>query len=170
MNSKKKVNINVITDSSFNNTEDARSICGWITCFAGNEKSAKTKKQSNIALSSTEAEYISITMAVQELLWLMNILEELKIKFNTPTIYSDNQPAIKISQSAAIKGRTRHINVKLQFVKELLKENKIILKYVETEENIADLFTKALPEKRFKKFIKNYEERLNCFKNYYENN
>ena len=165
INSEEKVSIVSYVDASFGNAEDATSICGYFTLINGNMLQAKCKKQKNVALTSTEAEFIAIALCCKEVLWIMNLFDELRIKYDVPIIYSDNQPAIRIASAKSAKGRTRHINIKYQFVRQLVKEEKIKIKYVSTENNIADILTKALSEARFSHLMNKVNETLKNLKN-----
>ncbi len=107
-----------------------------------------------MAQSSCEAEYIALTYSIKELLWIENICRELGILLDTSIVYCDNQGAIKLAQTRSSIGRTKHLDVRLQFVKQLVHENKITIKYVPTEWNIADLFTKPLGRLIFSKLVK----------------
>ena len=132
-----------------------KSISGSIHLHGVNLLSWKSKRQTSPALSTMEAEYVALSTAAQQTIWLNNLLMEiLKGKVNTPKIYSDNQAAIKISNNFITTPRAKHIDVKYHFIRHLIEEQKIKLEYINTKMNIADVFTKSLPQQIFKNFLK----------------
>ena len=104
-----------------------------------------------MAQSSAEAEYISASLATSQAIWLRRILEDIKEKQNEATyLLCDNNSAIAIAKNYVFHSRTRHIAVKYHFIKEAISEDEVQLMYCKSEEQIADIFTKALPlEKLF---------------------
>ena len=87
-----KVRIEVYTDSDWAmDKDDRKSISGYVVKLAGGPISWQSKKQPTRAMSSCEAEFISLTEAVKEVLWLTYFLDELKIPYHTPTVFTDNQ-------------------------------------------------------------------------------
>ena len=106
--------------------------------------------QSNIARSSCEAEYIALNEGGAEIIWLRKLLTELDLQDKTkPTqVWVDNQPAIQLSKHKMIKQRTKHIKLKYDWIKEQIEQNEVIVSYKNTHENLADLFTKILPNIR----------------------
>ena len=137
-------------DASFANTKERKSIYGYIIFINQTPVHFKCKKQPMITLSTTEAEFLGISFAIQEVKWIMNLLEELKINFVTPKILSDNKAAVYIINNETNVGRTKHMDIKYKFIKEMVLEGRIEVEHIEGEKNIADIFTKALPKPRFK--------------------
>lgn len=83
-------------------------------------------------------------------LWLKRILTECQVKFSDPiTIWCDNKLCLAIAKNPMLHGRTKHIDVKLHFIRELVTENKIKLNFCSTENQLADIFTKCLDSKKF---------------------
>ena len=114
-----------------------------------------SKKQYIIALSSTEAEYIAQTHAAKEALYLRSFIGEIREKFSTPlTINCDNQGAIALSKDNKFHARTKHIDIRYHFIREAVEDAKINVKYVPTEENPADIFTKPLAKVKFQRFVR----------------
>lgn len=104
------------------------------------------RRQSIIALSSTEAEYIAATDACRELLWLRGIISELTgktIKDKTPLL-CDNQSAIALAKSGLYSPHTKHIDIRFHFLREAVDNSVITMEYINTNEMLADLFTKPL--------------------------
>lgn len=103
-----------------------------------------SKKQASVSLSSTESEYVSMSMAASEACWLINLLNDFGHKNVSPVnIFCDNQSAILNAGTEAIK-RLKHVDIRYHFVKELIRNNKICVKYINTNDQPADIFTKAL--------------------------
>lgn len=127
-----------------NDALDRRSYTGYIFTLAGGVISWRSKKQPTVALSSTEAEYMAISDAAKEAVYLGMLLEESARSNKTVKLYSDNQGAQKIARNPVYHSRTKHIDVRHHFIRELVEENKIHLEYLRTEEMVADILTKAL--------------------------
>ena len=122
--------------------ETRRSTTGYVILLAGGVISWCSRKQSVIALSSTEAEYIAAAECCKELLYLKTLLEEIlnneiKIELNI-----DNQSAIALIKNGVLNKRSKHIDVKFRFVHELIRDEVIKLKYCPTNDQLADIFTK----------------------------
>ena len=121
-----------------------------------------TRKQNTVALSSTEAEFVALATAGTEYLWLQNLLSDFDINCSEPVeIYEDNQSCIHLLSKWEHK-KLKHVDIKYNFVRDLAEEKKIIVKFVCTNEQVADIFTKSLCGEKFFKFrdsigLKNFE-------------
>jgi hypothetical protein len=112
-----------------------------------------SKKQNIVALSSTEAEYIAQTHAAKEALYLRTFVAEICMKISNPvTINCDNQGAITLSKDNKFHARTKHIDIRYHFIREAVGDGKISVKYIPTDENPADIFTKPLAKAKFHRF------------------
>ena len=100
-------------------------------------------------MSSTETKYIALTEAVKEALWLRGIGRELKLQDHAININCDNQSAIHLSKNQVYHERTKHVDVKLHFVREIIVEGVVFVKKVSTEHNPSDMITKVLPSNKF---------------------
>lgn len=90
----------------------------------------RNKKQTSVALSTAEAEYVALSSATQEAVWLKQLLSELQIEQSKPTvIYEDNQSAISMAQNAQFHERMKHIDIRHHFVREKVNDGTIELKY-----------------------------------------
>ena len=108
------------------------------------------KKQSTIALSFAKAEYHVAVLASQEVIWLRQLLTEFNILQDHPTIlWCDNQSAIHISKNLVEHKRTKHIEIHMHFIRQLIQDEVPSLEYLPTEEHVADIFTKPLASPRF---------------------
>ena len=124
---------------------DKRSITGYCTFLGGNLVTWKSKKQTVVARSSAEAEYRAMAHTTCELVWLRNLLQEIGFRMDKPMkLYCDNQAALHISSNPVFHERTKHIEVDCHFVREKVLAGKINTKHVGSNDQWADLFTKAL--------------------------
>ena len=112
-----------------------------------------SRRQATVAKSSTEAEYVALSAAAQEVIWLRRLVASIGIRTDSPTkIYEDNQSAIDISKNPKHHDRTKHIDVCHHFVRERVASNEIVVPYCETGELTADIMTKGLGTIKFRKF------------------
>ena len=99
-----------------------------------------------LALSSSEAEYAAVTSAARQALWLRKLLVDFNCEQKGATkIFCDNRSAIEMAKNPAFHGRTKHIDVQHHFIRHLVADNRIELKFCGTSEQTADIFTKSLP-------------------------
>lgn len=132
---------------------DRKSIGGYVFMFNGNTVCWSSKKQTCVALSSTEAEFISLSETCKETLWIQRLLQDFNQHTDTATtIYEDNQSCLKLGQGENLSSRSKHIDIKKYFVKDYQDKGKIICEYCPTEDNVADMLTKPLPAGVLKKF------------------
>lgn len=132
---------------------DRKSTTGYCFMFSGCLISWCSKKQNIVSISSTESEYVAMSMAGAEACWLINLLSDFKIRDVSPVhMYCDNQSAIMIANTNSVK-RLKHIDIKYHFIRELVENNKICIQYVSTEEQVADMFTKPLKINLLIKFV-----------------
>ena len=114
-----------------------------------------SKKQPTVATSSCEAEYRAAFTATVECVWLRRLLADLGVgQSSATTIFTDSQSAMVVARNRVFHARTKHIEVHYHYVRERFSAGEISLAYVPTQENIADLFTKALPREKFEAFRK----------------
>jgi hypothetical protein len=152
------LNIEAWSDSSWGeDPDDARSTNGHVVFMAGVLISWKSSKQQSVALSSTEAEYVSQALTGTQVMWTRGILTEMGIEQAIPsgptTIYADNQGAIKLATNPVFQKRTKHIAVKFHYTRDLIKQGDVELSYKPTDQMIADGLTKPLGPILFKKFV-----------------
>ena len=122
-------------------------------CFyvGNNFVSWMSKKQNFISLSTIEAEYIAIGSCCTQLLWMQKLLHDYGICQEYLTIYHDNTSAINISKNPVQHSRTKHIEIRHHFIRELVKDGTLTLKFIHTDDQKNDLFTKSLDSKKFEK-------------------
>eukprot|EP00253_Pinus_taeda_P031343 PITA_31343 len=108
------------------------------------------KKQSSIALSIAKTEYVAVASCCTQLLWMMQTLQDIQITCTPPiSILCDNTSAISISKNLVMHSKTKHIPIKYHFLREQVLEQKVILEYVPSKEQVVDIFTKPLPRETF---------------------
>lgn len=148
------LSIRCFTDANWAGEGDRKSTSGYLFLLGCNSISWSSKKQSTIALSSTEAEFIAASYAGQELLWLLQLMSDMNICVTKPIpMYEDNQSCIKIINSSKFSARTKHIDVKFHHIKNLQNDGIIDLKYCPSKQQFADFLTKPLSFPTFKNFI-----------------
>jgi hypothetical protein len=132
----------------------AKSTSGYLFILANGPISWKSKLQSIIAQSTTEAEYIAINTAIKEAVFIKQLLEELshykQAKF---PLYTDNNKALLLAKNPIFYERTKHIAVKYHYIRDLISQGIIDLLYISTKDQKADSFTKALEKVKFKEFL-----------------
>nr|VWO99127.1 Uncharacterized protein [Ganoderma boninense] len=140
------------TDADWGTSDDTRhSVCGYVYNLDGGAISWSAKQQNVVALSSTEAEYIGITHAAKEAIWLRTLLADLvHPDFATLAVrlYSDNKGAMDLARNNAFHARTKHIAIRYHFIREAVERGDIDLGYRRTEDMPADIFTKPLSRVR----------------------
>jgi hypothetical protein len=135
--------------------DDRKSVTGYVILFHGNPVAWKSKGQHCVTLSTTEAEYIALSQAVAECLFLKQVIESVGLKVEAPIrVNEDNTGAIDLASNWSTNSNIKHIDVRYHFVRELLEEGTINIEYVKSEENVADIFTKNLSEQLFTKHQK----------------
>ncbi|OUM61513.1 hypothetical protein PIROE2DRAFT_12466 [Piromyces sp. E2] len=149
----KNINIRVFVDADLGgDTESMRSTTGFVIFMGSAPVTWYSKLQHCVALSTAESEYYSLNECALKCMWLRNLLDELGIKIKCITINIDNKAAIYNSKNETINPKSRHINLRYHKIRELIKENKIDLKYIKSQYNLADGFTKYLNGTMTRKF------------------
>nr|GEV09223.1 retrovirus-related Pol polyprotein from transposon TNT 1-94 [Tanacetum cinerariifolium] len=113
-----------------------------------------SKKQDYTALSSAEAEYVALSASCAQVMWMSTQLQDYGFNYNKITLCCDSQSAIAISYNPVQHSNTKHIHTWYRFIKEQVKNGIIELYFFRTEYQLADMFTKALPEDRFKYLVR----------------
>nr|GEV34635.1 Gag-Pol polyprotein [Tanacetum cinerariifolium] len=130
--------------------------------FLGGDKlvSWSSKKQDCTSMSSAEAKYVSLSACCDQVLWLRTQLTDYGFHFDKIPMYCDSKAAIAISYNPVQHSRIKHIDVKYHFIKEKVEKGIVELFFVGTEYKLADMFTKALPEERFKYLVRRFGMRF----------
>ena len=131
-------------------TDDRKSTSGYFFLIAKGPVSWKSRKQSTVALSTAEAEYVALSAAIQECMWIQRLLSELGNPPDGPTtILEDNQSSIAMARNPQFHGRAKHINIKHHFVREQGSNGSTKLQYCPTEDMLADVLTKGLAQQQY---------------------
>ncbi|EPZ36131.1 hypothetical protein O9G_005796 [Rozella allomycis CSF55] len=142
-------------DSDWGSDIDTRrSVSGYAFFINNDLVTWKSASQHTVSTSTTEAEYLALGLATQEAMWIKELLFELNpsINQNRPiTIHEDNNGCIDLTKKTTQHGKTKHIAIKHHFVREQIKNGTIKLQRCNTENMIADIFTKALAKPSFEK-------------------
>ena len=134
---------------------DRRSTSGYVFQISGGSISWKSRKQTSVALSSAEAEYMALAAAAQEALWLIQLTTELGSETTEPlTIYEDNQATISMTKNPQYHGRSKHVAIKYHFIREHVSDGSVQLEYCPTKDMVADMLTKGLPRVQLVKLRK----------------
>ena len=141
-------------DSDFAGDYDTRkSTYSYLFKFNNSPISWKTKRQSTIALSITEAEFNSLEQAIREATWLKNLLDELLYPINYILIKGDNISTINLAHNPEYHQRTKHTALRYYYVRQEIEKGTIKVEYIPTTEMPADGLTKPLPNTKFQQFI-----------------
>ncbi|KAJ9540979.1 hypothetical protein OSB04_027485 [Centaurea solstitialis] len=128
---------------------DRKSTTGHIQFLGDKLVSWASKKQNCVSLSTPEAEYVAAASYCSQIIWMCTQLRDYGFKFDKIPIYCDSKSAIAISCNPVQHTKTKHIDIRYHFIKDHVEKGTIELYFVNTEFQLADLFTKALDEKRF---------------------
>ena len=101
-------------------------------------------------MSTTESEYIALTEAVKEAIWLKGLVSELEGKLVSAVVYCDSQSAICLSKNQVHLERTKHIDIRLHFIRDIIAQGAVEIRKVATEDNPVDMLTKVLPGTKFR--------------------
>uniref|UniRef100_A0A251UGL6 Putative reverse transcriptase, RNA-dependent DNA polymerase, Gag-polypeptide of LTR copia-type n=1 Tax=Helianthus annuus TaxID=4232 RepID=A0A251UGL6_HELAN len=122
-----------------------KSVTGYGIFLGETLISWKSKKQSVVSRSTAEAEYRAMCSATCEIMWILNVLSELKVDYILPvSLYCDSKSAISISQNPVFHERTKHFELDLHFLREKIAAGLIKPEKISTEKQVADIFTKGL--------------------------
>ena len=139
-------------DSDYGKDEnDRKSISGRINTLGGMITNWSSKKQSTVSLSSTEAEYQALSECAQESMFTKNLVMELTGEDNRAIIYEDNLGAIYLAKNHQVSGRTKHIDIRHHWLRDLQASKKIDIRYVRSENNSADIMTKNTAKDLYQK-------------------
>jgi hypothetical protein len=131
-------------DSSFADRDERASTGGYVFMLGKGPISWSSKAQSIVTMSTTEAEYVQVAETAKEALWLKQLLPVFDMPVDTVQLYCDNESAIKLLKLEATKTRTKHIDIRYHFVRQRIKTGDILVSWIASADNTADIFTKPL--------------------------
>ncbi|GAB1598795.1 hypothetical protein Ahia01_000156700, partial [Argonauta hians] len=150
-----KLNLIGFCDADWANSGDRKSITGYGFELTpeGPLVAWKSKKQQTVALSTCEAEYMSLAAATQEGKFLKSLIRDMTGEdMITFTLNCDNQGSLALAKNPVQHNRSKHIDIKYHFVRDEVKSGTVQLLYVPSDQNIADIFTKAISTQKTRKF------------------
>ena len=109
----------------------------------------QSKQQNCVAQSTTEAEYVSAASVCKDFIWIKRLLTKLSVTFEGKTLYIDNTSAIELLKNPVFHQRSKHIDVKYHFVRDLVTNKEISIKYIVSDQQAADILTKPLSKVKF---------------------
>jgi hypothetical protein len=153
-NHRNSLTLECYTDATWAcDTSCRRSRSGGVLFFNGSLLTAWSRQQPSVSLSCTEAEYQAMAVAVQEVMFFRELLQQLGFKQETHTpLFVDNKGALDLAVSTKNHPKVKHISIKFHFVRDEVKSETVKLHYISTEDQIADVFTKPLGNLKFGKF------------------
>jgi hypothetical protein len=141
---------------------DRKSTSGYCFTLGSTMVSWCRRKQNSVALSTAEAEYIALSVVVREAVWLRKILTDLlDHEMDLNTIYCDNQSCVKLSENPVFHDKSKHIEIKYHYIRDMLQRKTVHVQYLSTHEKITYIFTKPLSKTKFEYFC----ERLGLVEN-----
>eukprot|EP00253_Pinus_taeda_P022312 PITA_22312 len=142
------------TDSDWaGSIDDRKSASGYVFSLGSGAVTWTSKTQQAVSLSSTEAEYQGVVKASCEAVWLRRMLADMHASQTCPTsLFCDNQGVLKLAKNPVFHERTKHVETHCHYIRQLVEDGSVQLRYVPTTEQPADIFTKPLGPNKFVKF------------------
>ncbi|KAI3790995.1 hypothetical protein L2E82_04493 [Cichorium intybus] len=146
--------LNAFTDSDYGGCKlDRKSTSGSCQFLGGRLVSWSSKKQSCVSTSTAEAEYVAAASCCSQVIWMQTQLRDYGFRVSQIPIFCDSTSAIAISHNPVHHSMTKHIDIRYHFIKDNIQKGHIELHFINTEDQIADVFTKALDETKFLYFL-----------------
>jgi hypothetical protein len=135
------------SDSDFASDPDTRrSVSGIVFKYSGG-----AIVWASVSLSTTEAEYVAASEAAKDVVWLTRLVNEIAPFDATPVLQVGNASATKLAKNPIFHKRSKHIDVRAHFVRELVEEGKLIIEHIASKDQVADLLTKPIPSTQFRR-------------------
>ena len=134
--------------------EDRKSTSGGCFYLENNLVSWMSKKQNSVSLSTAKAEYIAMASCSAQLLWMKKLLHDYGITQDTMCVFCDNTSAINLSKNPVQHSKSKHIEIRYHFIRDLVEEKTVYLEFINTDNQKADIFTKPLDGPRFESLCK----------------
>ena len=126
-----------------------RSVSGILFKYSGGAISWASRKQQSVSLSTTEAEYVAASEAARNAIWLNRMFSELAPLKKVPRLLVDNASAIRLAKNPEFHKRSKHIDIRYHFVRERVQEGELVVEYVRSKDQAADILTKPIPRVQF---------------------
>jgi len=130
---------------------DRKSTSGTCHLFGNYLISWHSKKQHSVSLSTAEAEYVAVESCCSQILWIKQQLLDYDLKLGCVPINCDNTIAIDLTKNPVLHSRTKHIEIRHHFLRDHVEKKDVIFEYVDTKDQLADIFKKPLPSVSFLK-------------------
>lgn len=145
------LSLSIFCDADLGGCKQVRKSTICYAIYAGpNLVSWSSKKHRAVSRSSTEAEYPFLATSTSEVLWLFSVLKEIGYpSTKPPSLWCDNLGATYLTGNHIFTTRSRHLEIEFHFVRDLVARNQLVVNYISTDDQIADLLTKPLPEAKF---------------------
>ena len=131
------------------NVDDRKSTTSGCFYVGANFVAQMSKKKNSVSLSTAEVEYIAVGSCCSQLLWMKKLLSNYGISQDIMIVYCDNSSAIDISKNPVQHSKTKHIEIRYHFIRDLVERKIMILEYIPNERQNADIFTKPLDRSKF---------------------
>ncbi|KAF5822614.1 putative RNA-directed DNA polymerase [Helianthus annuus] len=142
------------SDSNFGGTDSDRKSTSAGCQFLGDRLiSWQCKKQQTVAISTAEAEYVAASASCSQVVWMQHQLQDYGLTYLNTTIYCDNDAAIQIVRNPVFHSKTKHIDIKVHFIRDCFDRGLITLEQIDTDANAADLFTKPVSSSKFRVLV-----------------
>ncbi|KAE9006178.1 hypothetical protein PF005_g12886 [Phytophthora fragariae] len=153
--SSKNVAVSAFCDANWGgDLATRRSTSGVLVLMDGAPVIFKSKRQSSVALSTAETEYMALALTTQELEWLRQLLDEIGMQVARPMLIKvDNQAAISIAHNCGYSPRAKHIDLRLHFIRDHVEAGHIAVEYIASVAQLADYLTKPLATPQFAKLV-----------------
>ena len=148
----KESNLSLAGFSNFDqvdNADDRKNTTGGYFYVGANLVAWMSKKQNSVSLSTAKAEYIVAGSCCSQLFWMKKVLTNYRIFQDTMVVYYDNSSAIDISKNPIQHSKTKHIEIRYHFIRDLVERKIVCLEYIPTERQNANIFTKPLDRSKF---------------------
>ena len=153
--------VEAYSDSDYAGDRDTRrSVSGYIITINGCVVSWRSRGQKSVTLSSSEAEFVAASEAVTEMKYIKQVLEGIGEKIDLPMkLKMDNVGAIYMAKNQAPGQRSKHVDIRYNYVKELVENKELEVEFVKSENNLADIFTKNVRESLNEKLTETYMDK-----------
>ena len=151
------------------NGDDRKSISGTVTSLGGTIVSWSSTTQKTVTLSSCESEYVALASAAKELLFIQSLLGEFNSAVLPGIMFEDNMGAIFLVRNSQVGQRTKHIDIRAHFLRDIKRDGKMDVEHIKTDNNEADVCTKNTIERLLTKHVENMRAgRLYCWRHWDE--